>query len=316
MAIARSKTNFILTTGGYSYNGNRKRQKKRFLISWFKSYNDRHKEGIKPHLKPKTWVKKLRPLSKEEIIIRCVRETDKRRWRERMKSRKRRAKRHMTRYRYEWFMTVTQGDRSEGIDVHADYINDIFAMLEAEEIAFICVPERQKDGSLHWHLFLSKKPSFMNKHTYDQKRKQTVYFSEKINNECGRNEIIELDDFFSYGYSSSVNYMTKYITKQGTKITYSKKPPNFNVANYLRENLKSRHISPHDSMFRTEYNPKRDLKIEKDLRYYLIGTEYVELAVKLGKGIEFDGEAWRFVEPFGDNPKTRPKIPIYEQLSF
>lgn len=87
-----------------------------------------------------------------------------------------------------------------------------------KEFAYICIPERHKDGALHFHMLCSKHSALDLIDTQNKDQSGRLIYRTPFFNRLGRNTITLVDN-----QESAKKYITKYITKTSLEMNKFKK---------------------------------------------------------------------------------------------
>lgn len=232
-----------------------------------------------------------------------------------LKSRKARVRRKMTTHIYKYFLTLTEGKNGTFNHPEKLYIDKFCGELIKQRIAYICVTEQHENGNLHYHIVTDKQPDGFSSKVWDSNRKKMVTYSVKVNEEFGRNEIEEIDDFFSIGYYQTIKYMTKYITKQDFEIRYSRNvnPESLEISRLFRYSPRHRlDIGITKNCYRNgEYEDYKTLYERPYIEQKFIPVEVLELAYKLHCYVDLRKKGW-----FLKKIETKRKAEKLSQMTF
>lgn len=138
-----------------------------------------------------------------------------------------------------WYVTFTLKTEKQSID--EKLIKDsIRKLLKFYNIQYVLVPEYTKKGTIHFHGFID----IRDKNLIQRKIINGVKIVDKFGNEVyelipmeknnGFTTLINIDDKKDWQRAKMINYVTKYLEKEGNKIMSSRLPKNsFDLAKHF-----------------------------------------------------------------------------------
>ena len=125
---------------------------------------------------------------------------------------------------FDYMVTLTVSpdvcDRYNDDEVYKQFKSKIYNFINRKDKAFkyILIPERHKDGALHFHMLCSRSPTFHLLDVKEKDRSGRKMYTAGLFERLGRCRITEIDN-----QDSAKKYITKYVTKSSLEVGTSKK---------------------------------------------------------------------------------------------